>query len=772
MTYNKNNKELTMSRIIGKLSEDSSSPLVLLRKIRDVMASPDSAQDRLDAIVKVIAGELGCDVCSVYILRAGDILELFANIGFNPSAVHLTRLRVGEGLVGDIAATANPANLADAQHHPKFVYRPETGEEKYHAFVGVPILQSGKAIGVLIVQDRMEKTFSEDQVEVLQTVAMVLSELYQSGKLVSRNELRQGSGTTLYSQNLAGLKLAPGLAKGIAIMHRKRIEVKISIAEDPARELQRLQKALDDLQTSIDQIISQSELEDSGEQRDIMETYRMFSNDKGWITRLVETINTGLTAESAVRKTQEEMEAKMQQVQSEYIRDRLHDLEDVSNRLLQQLSGEHKPVGHSDLPARFILVAKSLGPAELLEYGRKRLKGIVLEDGSATSHIVIIARAMGIPVVGKISGAVGVIQSGDRVIIDGDSGEVYVRPSEDVERTFAEHIKASQKRSQLYVASQDLPPVSLDGERVSLNINAGLFVDVKHLQAEDVDGIGLYRTELPYLIATSMPDVKSQSRVYAKILKQAGDKKVIFRTFDIGGDKQLPYFPIDGEENPALGWRATRIGIDRPAILRRQFRALIHAAGERNLDVMLPFITQVYEIDEARKLLNMEIARAKEESLPVPKKIRIGTMIEVPAILWQLPALMKRVDFVSIGSNDLLQFIFACDRGSQRVSDRYDTLSPEVLKIVKSVVEAADKAGVDAGFCGEMASKPIEAMALIGVGVRSFSMPPSSIGPVKAMIRSLNIENLTKYCDILCNSSESGVRSMLEKYAKDNNVAV
>ena len=761
-----------MPKIIAKAHEEVSSPLILLRRIRDVMASPDSAQERLNAIVKVIASELRSDVCSVYMRRAGDVLELFANVGLNPSSVHLTRLEVGQGLVGHIAATALALNLADAPVHPKFVFRPETGEEIYHGFVGVPILQSGKVVGVLVVQDREEKTFSEDQVEVLQTVAMVLAELNQSGKLVSRSELQGGTSQTFYSQHLAGMKFAPGLARGVAVLHRTRIEVKISVADDPARELERLQLALDGLQNSVDYLIRQAGLEEGDEQREIMETYRMFAHDKGWINQLVEGIHTGLTAESAVSKALDEMAARMGSVQSEYIRDRMNDLEDVSNRLLQQLSGDAKAINPAEMPARFIVVAKTLGPAELLEYGRKKLKGLILEDGAATSHIVIIARALDIPVVGKVADATNLIQSGDPVIVDGDSGEVYVRPTEDIERTVAEHIRANRARNQAYAAQHDLPPVTKDGERVSLNINAGLFVDVKHLQAGDVDGIGLYRTELPYLISSAMPDVKSQAKVYSKIMRQAGDKRVIFRTFDIGGDKQLPYFPIDDEENPALGWRATRIGLDRPAILRRQFRALIHAAGEKPLDIMLPFITQVYELDESRKLLNMEMERAKQEGFPLPSKVRVGTMIEVPAILWQMPALLKRVDFISIGSNDLLQFIFACDRGSQRVSDRYDTLAPEVLRIVQGVVRECDKAGVEAGFCGEMARKPLEAMALIGMGLKSLSMPPSAIGPVKAMLRSIDYADLSAYMKGVCESSEPTVRRSLEKYAADHKVVL
>jgi phosphotransferase system enzyme I (PtsP) len=761
-----------MARIVKKNSEVASSPLILLRRIRDIMASSDAPQERLDSIVKAIAQEMHCEVCSVYMRRAGDILELFANVGLNASAVHLTRLEVGEGLVGDIALNAQSLNLADAQHHPKFAYRPETGEEKYHAFVGVPILQSAKVVGVLVVQSKEEKTFSSDQIEVLQTVAMVLAELNQSGKLVSRSELQQGTSTSYFSEHLVGMKFAPGLARGIAIMHRKRIEVKVSVAESPAHELERLQAALDSLQDSIDKLIRTSGLEEESEQHDIMEAYRMFAQDKGWINQIVDAINTGLTAEGAVRKAQDEMSTRMSNVHSEYIRERLHDLEDVSNRLLQELSGEEKAVNPSELPARFILVARTLGPAELLEYGRRRIKGLILEDGAATSHIVIIARAMEIPVVGKIADATAIIQSGDPIIVDGDNGEVYIRPNEDIERTVAEHIRANRARSLAYAAQHDLPPVALDGARFSLNINAGLFVDVRQIHALDVDGVGLYRTELPYLVASSMPDVKSQSKAYAKILRQAGEKRVIFRTFDIGGDKQLPYFPIDDEDNPALGWRATRIGLDRPAILRRQFRALIHAAAGRVLNVMFPFITQVYELDETRKLLNMEMERARLEGLELPKKVRVGTMIEVPAILWQLPALLKRVDFISIGSNDLLQFLFACDRGSQRVSDRYDVLAPEVLNIMRNIVYECNKVGVEASFCGEMARKPLEAMALAGVGLRSFSMPPSALGPVKAMLRSIKVEPLSEYVNELCASSEPSVRRQLEDYARANNVVI
>ena len=327
----------------------------------------------------------------------------------------------------------------------------------------MPILQGGKVVGVLVVQSKEEKVFSDDQVEVLQTVAMVLAELNQSGKLVSRGELREGTSTTLFSQHLSGMKFAPGLARGVAVLHRKRIEVKVTMAEDPARELERLQQGINALQDSVDQLIRQANFEEGDEQRDIMEAYRMFAHDKGWINQIVDAINTGLTAEAAVSKAQNEMSTRMSQVQSEYIRERLHDLEDMSNRLLQHLSGESGIPSTAELPARFILVARTLGPAELLEYGRKKLKGLVLEEGAPTSHIVIIARAMEIPVVGKVADATSAIQSGDPVIVDGDNGEIYIRPNDDIERTVAEHIRANRARTKLMPPSTTCLPSRVTG---------------------------------------------------------------------------------------------------------------------------------------------------------------------------------------------------------------------------------------------------------------------------------------------------------------------
>lgn len=747
-----------------------STPFALLRQVRDVMREPLSAQLRLDKLVFSISRTMDCEVCSIYMRRAGDMLELYASQGLNPGSIHLTRLRVGEGLVGEIAATEIPLNLSEARQHPSFVYREETGEEIYHSFAGVPVISAQHVVGVLVVQSRHEREFTEEEMEVLQTVAMVLAELHASGQLVSLRELSQGSGAGLVSEHLVGQSLSPGLARGAAVLHRPVVEIRQIVADDPSEEMKRLEEALQDLQTSVDKIIRESDLSEGTEQHDIMESYRMFAHDKGWMKQLTDAVHTGLTAEAAVKKVQDQMLARLRAVSSEYLRERMRDLEDLSQRLLKHLTQEHKAPQH--LPNRFILVAHDIGPAEMLEYGRQRIRGLVLESGSVAAHIAIIARAMDIPVVGKLPDAMRHIEPGDTVIVDGDEGEVFIRPKEEIRRMVSDRLREKRARKKDYAAVRALPAETKDGVRISLNVNIGLQMETRHLSEEGVDGVGLYRTELPYMVSHSLPDVETQKEIYKEVLEAAGDKKVVFRTFDIGGDKQLPYFPIEGEANPALGWRASRIGLDRPIILRQQFRALIQASAGRPLHVMFPFITQVSEIDALKKLFDREMQRLKNEGYDMPSVVYTGIMVEIPAILYQLPAALKKVNFISIGSNDLLQYLFAVDRTNPRLTNRYDDLSPVVLHVVKDIVAAANEANVEVGFCGDMARKPLEAMALLGCGARNLSVPPAAIGPLKAMIRSLSLQEVTQLVNTHADLPEASIRHMLAQYAKEHGVVV
>jgi phosphotransferase system enzyme I (PtsP) len=424
------------------------------------------------------------------------------------------------------------------------------------------------------------------------------------------------------------------------------------------------------------------------------------------------------------------------------------------------------------VPDDAILVARSLGPAELLDYGRRRIRGLVLEEGSPTAHVSIVARALGIPMLGRVGNALLRIEAGDTVVLDADNEQIFLRPREDILAAYQETLSDRDRRRQASALTRDLPPVTQDGVRLSLNINAGLLIDLRQIEQTRADGVGLYRTEIPFMVRSSFPDVTSQSELYRRVLDQANGSPVIFRTLDVGGDKALPYWQEEGDENPALGWRAIRIGLDRPALLRQQLRAMIQAAGGRPLSVMFPLIAQLSEFERARAVLNLELDRARARNQPLPERLSAGIMLEVPALLWQLPSLLRRIDFLSVGTNDLQQFLFASDRGNPRLAHRYDILAPAMLKILASIAEAAEAAGVPAAVCGEMAGQPLEAMALAAVGFRTFSMTPPAIGPVREMARSLNLAAARAFVCSLLDSPEPTLRSRLQSYARDHGVTV
>lgn len=749
-----------------EVTQRGQSALALLGQVRDVMRASDDAQLRLDKLVRVIAGGMRSEVCSIYFAQSGKKLELFATQGLRQEAVHHTSLAFGEGLVGEIAALAAPLNLAEAASHPKYAYREETGEEQFRSFIGVPIYYHHNVIGVLVVQSADSRIYSEEETETLQTIAMVLAEMAVGSQVVTMGDITGRDEGQRASHFFAGMKISPGLARAAAVLHRPRIQITKLVAENPSFEEERLQNALADLQRSIDDLISKTALAKDDQKLEIIETYRMFTHDRGWLERILEAIHTGLTAEAAVKKVEEEMHARMQKIESTYIRDRMQDLEDLSNRLLYHLSGVSPTAAQQDLPESFILVAKSIGPAELLEYSDKNLCGVMLEEGSAGGHVAIIARMMDIPMVAGIRHATSLLKTGDEAIVDGDNGEAYIRPPADVLEAIDQHLKERREQREAFAAQQDLPPETKDGHLIKLNISIGLHLDASAIKRPDVYGIGLYRTELPYLASSDIPDVDEQRRMYSEVFRQASGKPIIFRSFDIGGDKHVPYLDAGLEENPAMGWRATRVGLDRPVILRRQFRALIRASGGQPLYVMYPFIATIEEYDDVNAIFERELERAKVEGVRLPKEVHRGCMIEIPSILFQLDDLYRRVDFVSIGSNDLLQFLYASDRGSEKLSGRYDPLSPFFLGILRDLMKKARSYGVEVGFCGAMASKPLEAMGLIGAGLTHLSVPISAAGPIKSMIRSLPLMELRSEMEEWLVQEHHSVRARLEQFAK------
>jgi phosphotransferase system enzyme I (PtsP) len=742
-------------------------PRVLLRRLREVMAEPVSAQERLDKIVVLIAANMVAEVCSVYVLRVDSTLELYASEGLNREAVHQTVLRQDEGLVGLVASEANPINLSEAQNHPAFSFRPETGEEIYHSFLGVPVLRAGNTLGVLVVQNRAHRTYSEEEEEALQTTAMVLAEMIASGELSALARPGAPEPAARRPLHLSGAGLTEGIALGHAVLHEPRVVITNFIADDLPKELKRLRAAVETMRSDLDVLLERGELPDGGEHREVLEAYRMFADDRGWLHRLEEAVRTGLTAEAAVERVQSDTRARMLRISDPYLRDRLHDLDDLANRLMHQLLGQDYAPARDRLPENAVLVARSMGPAALLEYDRRRLRGLILEEGGPNSHVAIVARALGIAAVGEIANATGIADPGDPVIVDGISGDVHIRPSPDMEAAYVERVRLRARRQSQYLALRDKPCVTKCGQPITLMINAGLAVDLPHIEETGAAGVGLFRTELQFMVAATFPRAAEQFSLYRAVLDAAGDRPVTFRTLDIGGDKVLPYMRNVVEENPALGWRAIRLGLDRPALLRSQIRALLRAAAGRGLRIMFPMIAMVAEFDEAKALVERELTHLRRHGHKLPERVDIGSMVEVPSLLYQLDELLDRVDFLSVGSNDLVQFFYAADRGNARVADRFDPISVPVLRALKDIAVKGHAHNKPVAVCGELASRPIGALALAAIGYRSLSLSPSAVGPVKAMLLELDIAKVAALVEPMLASPAGivSVRDRLKEFA-------
>jgi phosphotransferase system enzyme I (PtsP) len=736
------------------------------------MAEPIGAQERLDKIVKLIASNMVAEVCSIYVLRADDMLELFATEGLQPGAVHRATLSVGRGLVGLIASEARPLNLPDAQSHPAFAYLPETGEEIYHSFLGVPVLRAGRTLGVLVVQNRSYRTYAEEEIEALQTTAMVLAEMFASGEMEDLSI--PGADLDLNRPvHTKGASFVEGIALGHVVLHEPRVVVTQLIAEDVDHELRRLDASMASLRLSVDDLLARGAEVGIGEHREILEAYRMFADDRGWTRRLQEAIRNGLTAEAAVERVQNDTRAQMARQTDPFLRDRLHDFDDLANRLLRELMGRpHGPFA-GDLPEDAVVVARNMGPADLLDYDRERLRGLVLEEAGPTSHVAIVAKALEIPTVGQVEVA-SLAEAGDAVIVDGDAGEVHLRPPGDIETAYTDKVRFRARRQEQYRLLRDEPSVTRDGVEVTLQINAGLLMDMPHLVESGASGVGLFRTELQFMVASAFPRQNEQEEFYTQVLEAADGKPVTFRSLDVGGDKVLPYFRQQKEENPSMGWRALRLGLDRPALLRTQSRALLKAAAGGELKLMFPMVTEVGEFERAKAIVERERIHLERHGHKIAERVMLGAMIEVPSLLWQLDELFNSVDFVSVGSNDLMQFMMASDRANTRIAGRFDSLSPSFLRALRSVSRAAEAAGKPVTLCGEMAGRPLDAIALAAIGYRSLSMASPAIGPVKAAIRALELGPLEERVSALIGqgAAASAIRGELRAWADAHSVPI
>ena len=735
----------------------------LLGRLRDALAEDSAGQERLDKITHLIASSMGTEVCSIYLFRDEETLELCATEGLNAAAVHQTRMRVGEGLVGRVARTSKVVNTDDAPSAKGFRYMPETGEEIYSSFCGVPVQRLGDNLGVLVVQSKDKRDFSPDEVYALEVVAMVLAEMTELGAFVGEGAAM--SARHQQSELFRGTSGQEGASEGHVWLHEPRVVVTNPVADDPDVELTRLNEVVEELRVGVDKMLDGAKRGDK-EQLEVLEAYRMFANSKGWMKRMEQDIARGLSAEAAVEKEQSTARARMEQVTDQYLRERLHDLDDLSNRLLRILTGQGSETG-ADMPSDPILIARNIGPGELLEYGRK-LKGIVLEEGSVGSHAAIVARALAIPLVIHADKVTTEALNGDHIMVDGDQGVVHLRPDDTVVTAFRDKIAMAAKAQERYASIRDKEAKSRDGAVVHLTMNAGLMADLPSLESSGAEGVGLFRTELQFLIRNQMPKRTELAQLYATVMDAAAGKRVVFRTLDIGSDKVLPYMAPQDEPNPALGWRAVRVALDKPGVMRMQLQALLRAANGRPLTIMFPFIAQYEEYTAAKAEVDKAIERETILGHPLPSEIEVGAMLETPSLGFAPKKFYEEVDFLSIGGNDLKQFFFAADRENERVRRRYDTLNVSFLTFLEGIVNRCIDTGTPLSFCGEDAGRPIEAVCLAAMGLRNLSMRPASIGPVKSLIRRVDLGELRRVIHAARDRGEQSVRPDVMEYLRSS----
>ena len=588
---------------------------------------------------------------------------------------------------------------------------------------------------------------------------MVLAEMTELGAFT-------GEGAALSARHqrpvmFKGTQGQEGAVEGRVYLHEPRVVVTNPISEDPELEVIRLRDAVDKLRGSVDDMLASAMTMDK-EETEVLEAYRMFAHSRSWLRRMEDDVQSGLSAEAAVEKEQSLARSRLDQAADQYLRERLHDLDDISNKLLRILTGQGSDMG-TEMPENPVLVARNIGPGELLEYG-KILKGIVLEEGSVGSHAAIVARAWAIPLVIRVDNVTTEALNGDSILVDGDQGIVHLRPDDMVKKAFGEKIAMQARAQERYVSLRDLPAQALCGQVIALHMNAGLMADLPSLVGSGAEGVGLFRTELQFLVRNKMPQRAELSALYSRVMDAAGGKRVAFRTLDIGSDKVLSYMKPNDEPNPAMGWRAIRVGLDKPGVLRMHLQALGRAAAGRPLSVMFPFIAAGDEFQAARADWDKALARERILGHPLPVSFEVGAMLETPSLAFAPDSFWREVDFISIGGNDLKQFFFAADRENERVRRRYDTLDISFLTFLEQIIARCKIHSVPLSFCGEDAGRPVEALCFAALGLRTLSMRPASIGPVKHLLRRANLDECRAVMDAARISGAQSVRGAVTEW--------
>ncbi len=730
-----------------------SEALAIQRTIGVQLAKQCAMSDKIESILKSFVDSTMSQEAILYATVDENYLEY---MGAYEAKNYKTNIRFEEDYIGKSAAIKHPTTYVD--------------EENNASYISIPILRMHNTIGVLVLKKEGIDDYSESQIEFLETLVLTLPDLLSDKEFMSyRNQIIREKGIVV-RDTLRGTSLNKGYGVGRVVLHHRHRELVNIFAENIELEKSKLSEGRRKMVDYIDSKIAQAG-NYIGNSTEIIEAYRMFATDKGWYKKISADIDKGYTAEAAVEHVYEDMWNKLSASNDAYIKERLYDLRDVSDRLRAFINGDEKQINISS-NEDIIIIAQTMGPADLMDYNYEKIRGLIIEDCTPTMHVVIVAKALNIPVIAKIHGVLKEVKAGEIIAVNGDDGIVYTRPTE---RQIAEYQKKSIGLKNVFAELEELskiPTKTKDGLKINLAMNYGLDLDFDYIKPTNCDGIGLYRTEITFMSSEKMPDVDSQQLQYKRLFDILGNKRLIFRSLDVGSDKFLPYWGDIKEDNPAIGWRSIRITLDRRAILRQQIRAMLRAAMDKELNVMFPMISTVQEFIDAKETLMMEYEREKQRNMPTPKKVNVGIMIEVPSIVFQLDEILQLVDFVSVGTNDLYQFVFACDRGNPRLSDRYDVLSAPFLKLMKTIIDKANQYKVYCSVCGEMASNPLEAMALIGLGYRNLSVSGASYANVKKMILSMTNEDVADYIKTLLKSSKNSLRPQLLAYAYDHTIAI
>ena len=735
-----------------------------LRRLIQEVNVARNLEEALTIIVQRIKQIIEADVCSVYLADSNnEHYVLMATEGLQPEAVGQVRLGAGEGLVGLVAQRAEPLNLDDAPSHPRYRYFPITGEEHFHAFLGVPIIHHRDVVGVLVVQRHAKMHFDEDNETLLITMAAQLAGAIAhaevSGDLAGLDN-KPDSGDS--SRALLGQPGAPGIAIGkICVMYPFA-----DIRAIPNRQVENVTTEIINFNAAINAVKKDmkdlaSRLHDKlpTEERALFDVYSLMLDSESFTGVTRGRIEAGNWAPGALRETIEEHEQVFNQMEDAYLRERVEDILDLGRRVLMYLQQNKQE--SREFPPRTVLVGEEITASMLAEVPSQNLCGVISVRGSSTSHVAILARALGIPaVMGATDLPVGRID-GAEVIADGYSGRVYLKPPEGLRKEYERLVGEEAALTEELLVLKDLPSETQDGQHIALYVNTGLLADLTPSRQSGAEGVGLYRTEFPFMVRQRFPGEVEQLEIYRQALEAFAPRPVVLRTLDVGGDKALPYFPIQ-EDNPFLGWRGIRITLDHPEIFLVQVRAMMRASvGLNNLNILLPMICDVSELHDALALIHQSYGELLEDGVDVVMP-KVGVMIEVPSAVYQAGSLSRRVDFLSIGTNDLTQYLLAVDRNNPRVADLYDSLHPAVIRAMLQVVESARVHNKPVSVCGEMAGDPAAAILLVGMGIHSLSMNVSSLARVKWVIRNMTQDRAMEILsEVLMMEDVHSIRSYL-----------